>query len=164
MSEPQIKVTGSYSSLIQNLRQLPAKLDALGANWTAETAEEAKARYVENLKEGHKKPLFPSSRGRLRDQIFISYRKEKQNWIATMGFPDDWSTAAAITQDKGATISVSDEMRNKFASHGIPLREETKFIDIPGTGDWSNAMEDIELHGQSRAEQLFLKMMKELFG
>ncbi len=81
-----------------------------------------------------------------------------------MGFPDDWSTAAAITQDAGATIQVTDEMRNKFASHGIPLREETKFIDIPGTGDWSNAMEDIELHGQSRAEQLFLKMMKELFG
>lgn len=120
---------------------------------------------MENLKEDHKKPLFPSKRGRLRDQIKIEYRKEKDGWVAIMGFlSDHWSTAAAITQDKGATIEVTDAMRDMFAARGIPLREGTKSIDIAGTGDWSNAMQDIEREGKHRAEELFLKMMRELFG
>jgi hypothetical protein len=163
MTEVQLSVTGSYSSLRHQLRQLPTQIDTLGAQWTAETAAEAKTLYVENLKEDHKKSLFPSRRGRLRDQIKIEYRQEKHGWVAIMGFPDDWSTVAAITQDKGATIEVTDAMRDLFAARGVPLREGTKSIDIPGTGDWSNAMQDIELQGRHRAEELFIKMMKELF-
>lgn len=67
----------------------------------------------------------------------ISYELDEQGGF-TVGFPADATNRSgenvnmiATVMESGITITVTDKMRNYFASQGRPLKKSTSHIDVP---------------------------------
>jgi hypothetical protein len=76
----------------------------------------------------------------LRDSLKIRYQQQGTRYIATVGFDNPKSGMISKVQEYGTVITVTEKMRTYLATAGMPLRDETTHIEIPGKHAFKKAI------------------------
>lgn len=151
-----IKITKNQFPLLnQRLTQLSHVDDNGWALRCAKLMERLYLDYLENQGEavGSPPPLSSATRliyeatgepdgSGIRNHVTVTYSKQGNNTIATLGIPDGKPTMIAKVQNDGAVIGVTERMRGFLAHCGIFLKDSTTQIVIPGRHAWDYALRD----------------------
>lgn len=86
------------------------------------------------VEKGHTDPLYQS--GALIDAVVVVQDQES----VAVGVNDPVQARKAFVHERGATIAVTDRMRNYLASRGFVLKRTTRFLVIPARPNFSRAL------------------------
>jgi hypothetical protein len=170
-----LKNSSTNSQLLARLKNVRARVNAKGAQWTIVSARRLDEIIREHLKGqgrgGAPPPLSdmtkhiyqiagePDGSG-IHNTLEQYSRQEGNVFVAGVGIPEGEPTIIAKVQDEGAVIPVTQKMRGFLAANfGIYLKAETSHIIIPGRNFWNESIK--QAHSEAKKE--LAKFMDELF-
>jgi hypothetical protein len=71
-------------------------------------------------------------------------------------------TIVGIVHENGATVPVTDKMRNFFLARGVPLRQETKYLIIPPRPWFEPANEELNEYANEVLAPFMDELIKEI--
>lgn len=164
-----IKVQGSYKPLSKRLKHIMRTMPGEGERWVHESTEEHRKILIGHLdhqgRGGQPPPLSDATKkiyeqsgepdgSGIRDHIVTEYRATRHLFRGLVGIPKGKPGLVAQVQDQGAIIRVTEKMRGYLAAHGIFLRQDTEYIEIPARKFWQQSLRRAKTRAIRRLQRI----------